>query len=584
MNQINEEVTFKSNPNLKQPGVVHPLTFEQTLEMARCSADPVYFIENYLKVVTLDHGEQPFKLFDYQRDYIRSIHENRFNIARWARQMGKSTTCAAYFVWRVIFMPKQFIAIMANKADTAQEILFRVKEMYETVPTWLQQGVLTWNARSILLENKSRVISSATSSSAIRGKTVNILFIDEVAHIPTKMWENFYLSSYPTITSGTTTKMILVSTPKGLNHFYDLYKGSPENGFIVSDASWERHPNRDAKWLEETKNKVTEEQFAQEYECSWLGSSYSLINPGTLSIMLHKEPVSIVENLWIFEEPVKEISETRHGKKIVTQPEGKYIISADVSEGLGMDSSAFSVFRVIDSKNGILRQVASFKDNRTDPTSYAAILYRTGMFFNTAHILVESNDAGKLVIRHLKVDLEYPNMIRTKIEDDPSFPNKDKSREYGLRVSKRTKRIGCINLKMFVERSRFEVNCKRTIEEFKHFVRPPDVAERDGSYQADQGHNDDLVMGMVNLAFLFSTKTFERMFDTDNLINMFEQTVKDSSISKAMDEIHLPITRNSPNNLTNLWASGQNSRGGLHVVNRNVHDLDPNERKWFNRN
>lgn len=571
---LEEDQSFKNNPNLKQPGVKIECTPEQMIEIMKCQKDMIYFIENYVKIVTLDNGEQPFKLFDYQIEFLNNIDQNRFSAARWARQMGKSTTCAAYFVWKIIFEPKFLIAIMANKAETSQEILFRVKEMYESVPVWMQQGVLSWNVKSIILENKSRILAAATSSSAIRGKTVNILFIDEVAHIPKKMWDAFYLSSFPTITSGKTTKMVLVSTPKGLNHFYEIYIGAPENGFVVSDATWERHPFRDQTWLEHTKSKITEEQFAQEFECSWLGSSYSLINPGTLSALRPSSPKIIKENLWIFEEPIREVIEKRAGKDVVTVKGGQYIITADVSEGLGMDHSAFSVMKLVDVKQGLLQQVASFKDNRIDPVSYASVLHRIGMFYNAAHILVESNDTGKLVIRHLKIDLEYPNLIRTKQEIDPAFPNKHKGRDYGLRVNKRTKRIGCINFKMFVERKRIILSCSRTIEEIKHFVRPPDVAERDGTYKAEEGHNDDLTMGLVNLSFLFSTKTFEHMFDSDNLIEMFKESVEDSRISKELDDIYVPI------------IAGAHRANVLDIVNnhptfRNVNNLEKTERDWF---
>lgn len=557
---MSEDHSFKSNPNLKQVGMKINYTKEMIMEISRCSEDPIYFIEKYVKVLTLDYGEIPFKLYDYQKKFIKEIHNNRFNIARWARQMGKSTTCGAYFVWCSIFKDSQFIAIMANKVDTAIEIIYRVKQMYESVPVWLQQGVKTWNVKSFTLENGSRVQASATTASAIRGKTVNVLFIDEVAHIPKKLWDQFYLSSYPTITSGETTKLIFVSTPKGLNHFYDFYIGAPENGFVTSDATWELHPNRGKEWLSNILTKFTKEEFAQEFECNFLGSSYSLINPGTLTSLKHEEPLRIAENLWIFEEPV---------------PNAQYIITADVSEGLGFDHSAFHVLRLNDIKNGQLEEVASFQDNRTDPIQYAAILFRIGMYYNTAHVLVESNDIGKTVIRYLKIDLEYPNVVRTKHEIDPARPSADKSRDFGLRVTKRTKRIGCINLKIFIESHKFKIKCKRTIEEFKHFVRPPEVAEKDGSFSADSGYNDDLIMPLVNLSFLFSTQAFTNMFETTSLIEMFKETIVNSSIDTSLNDLHLPIF-NIPERTHYFNPVG--------VRLGQIRELELGERRWFTSN
>jgi hypothetical protein len=560
--EINESDSFMNNPNLKQVGVKIQMTVDQAVEYVLCANDPIYFITKYLKVISLDHGEVPFELYEYQKGFIETIHQNRFVLARWARQMGKSTTCAAYFVWYMIFNKKKFISIMANKAEIAFEILYRVKEMYESVPIWLQQGVKRWNVKSIGLENGSRILASATTPSAIRGKSVNILFIDEVAHIPKKLWDQFYLSSYPTLTSGDTTQMIFVSTPKGLNHFYEFYVGSPANGFVISDATWELHPNRDEEWKKITLGKMTVEQFAQEMECSFIGSSYSLINPGTLTTLKAEDPIEIAEGLWVFEAPIKDQN---------------YCITADVSEGLAQDHSTFHVFKLTDMKNGMLEEVASFQDNRMDPITFASTLYRIGTYYNTAPILVEANDVGRQVVRYLKIDLEYEKVIRTRQEIDPARPSADKSRDYGLRVNKRTKRIGCINFKLFLEKGKFKLKCARTIEELKHFVRPPEVAEKEGTFKAEDGYHDDLVMPLVNLSFIFGTKHFENAFETKSLLEMFKESVSDrSDIAKALSEIHVPIISTRP------------STGGMISISetfsvrpRGVEYLERHEREWF---
>lgn len=570
MNQLDNDenfVGFNGNPRLKPVGVKTRFTMEQAMEFERCRTDPVYFIENYVNIISLDYGEVPFKLFDYQKDYVLTVTQNRFSIARWARQMGKSTTCGAVFIWMMIFFEKQLIAMMANKAETALEILYRIKEMYETVPLWLQQGVKTWNVKSISLENGSRIQASATTPSAIRGKAVNLLFIDEVAHIPKKLWDQFYLSSFSTITSGSTTKLIFVSTPKGLNHFYEFYIGAPENGFIVSDATWELHPRRDAEWKKATLSKMTTEQFAQEMECSFQGSSYSLIAPGTLTRLKKQEPIEIAETLWIFERPIE--------KQV-------YVITADVGEGLGLDHSAFHVLKINDIKSGVMEEVASFQDNRMDPITYATTIYRIASFYNMAYVLIESNDIGKQVVRYLKIDLEYPNLIRTRQEPDPARPSLDKTRDFGLRVNKRTRRLGCINFKMLLESGRFILKCGRTIEELKHFVRPPEVGEREGVFKAEDGFNDDLVMPFVNLSFIFGTKHFEQTFDTDSMLNMFKEASDSvADITKALAELHVPIVHNRA---SNPFMSLSNPFNPFSVRPKGISDMDQNERLWFSKN
>ena len=226
MRNNNPSKSYLGNPNLKGPGVKIEFTKEQVEEYVKCANDPIYFIKHYIKIVTLDKGLVPFELYDYQEDIVSKIHNNRYVIAKLPRQSGKSTTVIAYILHYILFNQNMSVAILANKQTTAREMLSRLKLAYEYLPTWLQQGILEWNKGSIQLENGSKILASSTSASAVRGGSYNMLFLDEFAFVPGNIAEEFFSSVFPTITSGVSTKVLLISTPNGLNMFYKLWKGA----------------------------------------------------------------------------------------------------------------------------------------------------------------------------------------------------------------------------------------------------------------------------------------------------------------------------------------------------------------------
>ena len=217
---------YLGNANLKAAGIELEFTKEQVSEYVKCAKNPDYFIREYVKVVSLDKGLVPFDLYSYQEDLVNTIHGNRFIIAKLPRQSGKSTTIVSYILHYVLFNQNMNVAILANKQATAREILSRLKMAYEYLPLWLQQGIIEWNKGSIELENGSKIIASSTSASAIRGGSFNLIFLDEFAHVPNNIAEEFFSSVYPTITSGQTTKVLMVSTPNGLNLFYYFWKNA----------------------------------------------------------------------------------------------------------------------------------------------------------------------------------------------------------------------------------------------------------------------------------------------------------------------------------------------------------------------
>ena len=260
---------YLGNPLLKKANTSMEFTQEQILEFMRCKEDPVYFAKNYVRIVTLDHGLMPFDLYPFQEKLINNFHKNRFNICKMPRQTGKSTTVVSYLLHYAVFNDNVNIGILANKAATARELLDRLQTAYENLPKWMQQGVISWNKGSLELENGSKIMAASTSASAVRGMSFNILFLDEFAFVPNHIAESFFASVYPTITSGQNTKVIIVSTPHGMNHFYRMWHDAEngKNGYIFTDVHWSEVPGRDSDWKAQTIANTSEQQFKVEFEC-----------------------------------------------------------------------------------------------------------------------------------------------------------------------------------------------------------------------------------------------------------------------------------------------------------------------------
>jgi len=263
------DVGYLGNDNLKKIGVELQYTEEQVKEILKCSDDPVYFIKTYMKIVNVDHGLVPFNMWAFQEDMVRTFHSNRFSICKMPRQVGKTTTSAGYMLWCVLFQENFNIAILANKGSLAREILGRIQYAYEYLPIWLQQGIKVWNKGNIELENGSKINAYATSAAGVRGGSYNLIFLDEFAFVPKNMADDFFTSTYPVISSGKTSKVIIVSTPYGLNHFYKMWVDASEgrSTYKPLEIHWSMVPGRDEAWKEETIRNTSEEQFRQEFEC-----------------------------------------------------------------------------------------------------------------------------------------------------------------------------------------------------------------------------------------------------------------------------------------------------------------------------
>ena len=502
-------LTYLGNPRLKKAGVIAQYTKEQFDEYVQCARDPIYFIENYVKIVNVDKGLVPFRLYDYQRKMVRTFHENRFSICKLPRQAGKSTTVTAFMLWLILFNDNQSIAILANKGRLANDMLAKIQLAYEHLPQWLQQGINTWNKGNIELENGSKILAAATSSSAVRGGSYNLIFLDEFAFIHRNTAEQFFSSVYPTISSGETTKIIIVSTPNGLNHYYKMWTDAVEKRslYIPIDVHWSDVPGRDEKWKEDTIKNTSEEQFRQEFETEFLGSSHTLISATKLRQLAFTNPTHRTNyGIDIYEEPVRGHS---------------YAMTIDTSEGVGLDYCAFSV---VDISEVPYKQVAKFYDNKLSPQIFPEIIYKTGEYYNKAYILIETNDGNGLEIsKTLHYDLEYENILTTiskgkqGMNMSGGFGGKP---ILGIKMNKQVKKIGCAALKDLVEFDKLIIKDFDTIRELSNFVRVKDT------FRAEEGDHDDLAMTLVLFGWLTRQSYFRELTNIDMRLKIAQERME----------------------------------------------------------
>lgn len=498
------ETSYHGNPNLKQIGLQLQFTTEQIQEIARCQQDPIYFIENFCHIVTLDRGLELFKLYDCQKKKVHVILNNRKVVLMEGRQQGKTITSAACILWYTLFQDSKTVAILANKGSAAREVLDRYQIMYEHLPMWMQQGVKTWNKGNVELENGSKVFTAATTASGIRGKSVNWLYIDEAAIIPNNIAEQFFASVYPTISSGTTTKILLTSTPLGYNHFWKFWNEAEKgkNGFVHHFIPYWEIPGRDDAWAEEQLRMLGELKFNQEVLCEFLGSSNTLINGRTLGQMSSVDPFFYNEmGLSLFEEPAKDKT---------------YIITVDVARGVGGDYSAFTVIDVTDMPYTL---VGRFKNNTIAPMLFPDVIVKTAKDYNNAYILVETNDIGGQIADILYTEHEYENILSTVKENNQTHvsPGFAKSTTLGVRTTKSVKRQGCFAIKSLLEEKKLNIFDADTIHELSTFV------ERNGSYAADEGYHDDLVMTLVLFGWLTTNQYFRELTDVNVRERIYNQ-------------------------------------------------------------
>ena len=488
--------TYLGNPNLKSVGQPVEWTEESVAEYQKCMGDPQYFIETYVKIVHVDKGLVPFDMYDYQRRMIYNFINERFVICKMPRQSGKSTTIISFLLHYILFNQDVNCAVLANKLSTARELLGRLRLAYENLPKWMQQGIVTWNKGDIALENGSKILAAATSSSAVRGSSFNIIFLDEFAHVPSNIADQFFSSVYPTISSGETTKVFIVSTPLGLNMFYKMWIDAEENrsNYVPIDVHWTEVPGRDEKWKQETVKNTSETQFTQEFECEFIGSTHTLIAPSKLRTMAFKNPIASQGGMDVYEQPQKDRA---------------YCVVADSAHGKEQDYSALSVFDISEIP---YKQVAKYRDNKISPMVYPNIIYNIGVKYNTAWLLVEINDIGQQVAETLHFELEYENILMCSMHGRAGQKiggGFGKNAQLGLRTSKQLKRIGCAALKDMIETDKLIIPDFDTIAELTTF------ASKHNSFEAEEGSHDDLAMTLVIFAWTVQQQYFKDMTDLD---------------------------------------------------------------------
>ncbi len=494
---LNQKNTYLGNPNVKKDGVNEQWTPHLIQEYKRCMVDPIYFVENYCKVISLDDGIVNFKLYPYQRRMFEQFQENRFNIVLACRQSGKSISACAYLLWYALFNPEKTVAILANKGQTAGEMLGRITLMLENIPFFIQPGSKAVNKRSLEFSNNSRIVASATSGNSIRGMSVNLLYLDEFAFV--ERASEFYTSTYPVVSAGKDTKVIVTSTANGIgNQFHKLWEGSVQgiNEFKGFRVDWWDVPGRDAKWKEQTISNTSQLQFDQEFGNTFFGTGDTLVNADTLLGLRAKPPVRTMEGgaLKVYEEPIE-----KHD----------YVMTVDVSKGRGQD---YSTFTLIDISTRPFKQVAVYRNNTISPLLFPNIIYKFAKPYNNAYVVVESNDQGTVVCNGLYHDLEYENVhVESSV----------KANAIGIEINRKTKRLGCSAIKDLLEEKRLTINDEQTILEISTFEA------KGQSYEATEGNHDDLMMNLVLFGYFVSTQYFSDFTDINLKQMMFEQKMKE---------------------------------------------------------
>jgi hypothetical protein len=504
---------YNNNPNLPREDYRHAFTQKEFDEFKKCADDPVYFAMTYMRIINVDRGLIPFEMWDFQQEMLMKFHTNRFSICKLPRQVGKTTTSVAYLLHYILFNESVNVAVLANKSAMAREILGRLQLAFEFLPRFLQQGVKEWNKGSIELANGSRIMADSTSGSSIRGRSFNIVFLDEFAFVPNNIAEAFFMSTYPTISSGKSTKVIIVSTPNGLNQFYRMWEDAvkQESDYVPIEIHWSMVPGRDEAWKEQTIRNTSIDQFRQEFECEFIGSTNTLIHPTKLRSLVWHNPIETEGCLKIYKKPV---------------PGRTYTMTVDVAEGQNLDYSTFSIIDVTEIP---YRVVATYKNNKITPFLFPTVIVQNAKMYNDAFILVEINSVGLQVSDIIHFELAYDNLIKVEAkgkQGQQQTPGYKKRIAFGLKQSPQTKMIGCTNFKTLIESDKLIVNDVDTINEMMTFSADKKT------FKAEEGNNDDLVMTLVNFGWLTGQKYFK-----ENINNDIRKVLQDEQFNLMDDDV-----------------------------------------------
>ena len=490
----NNEFGYLGNPQVKRDGIETEFTREDILEYQKCMHNPAYFARTYIKIINLDEGLVPFDLYPYQEEMFQHFNDSRFSIVLACRQSGKSISSVVYLLWYAVFHPEKTIAILANKGAVAREMLARITLALENLPFFLQPGCKALNKGSIEFSNNSKIIASATSGSSIRGLSINLLFLDEFAFVENDA--QFYTSTYPVVSSGKDTQIIITSTANGIgNVFHKLWEGAVQktNEFKSFRVDWWDVPGRDDEWKRETVANTSELQFEQEFGNTFHGRGNTLIGANYLLAQQSIDPEFYRDNVYIYKQP-----EENH----------EYVMTVDVSKGRNQD---YSTFTIIDTSTEPFEQVCVFRDNNISPMLLPDLIYKFAKEYNEAYVVVESNDQGGVVCNGLYYDLEYENMF---------VESSVKANALGATMTRRVKRIGCSSIKDLIEQGKLKINDSNTIVEMSTFV------SKGNSYQAQAPNHDDLMMNLVLFAWFTTTDVFQALTNIDMKDMLYRERLK----------------------------------------------------------
>ena len=551
---------YNGNPKLRRAYTQIAMSQFEVDEYIKCANEPIYFIRTYMKIVALGKGIVPFNLYDFQEEMIRTFVRERFVICKIPRQSGKSITTIGFLLHAILFNENYNIAILAHKGQAANGLLQRLKLAYENLPTWLQSGIVEWNKGNIELENGSKIGAFATSADGLRSGSYDMILLDEFAFVANNIAEDFFTSTYPVISAGTKTKIIIVSTPKGMNHFYTMWVKAEQgkSDYFPISVHWSAVPGRDEAWKEMTIRNTSEEQFQQEFNTDFLGSSNTLISASKIQQLFAtmEDPIKIENNIKYYEMP---------------KPDHTYTVVVDVAEGLGLDYSTYSV---IDVTNFPYKQVAVYRDNQIKPILLPTLVVSMAKKYNEAFILVEINSIGLQVADMIHYDLAYENLIKIQSKGKQGqqwSAGHKKNLAFGVKTSVQTKQIGCTNLKTMVESDKLIIRDEATIKELTTFA----VDKK--TYKAEQGSTDDIVMTLVNFAWLMAQKFFR-----DSVNNDVRKILQEEQLN-IMDSDIVPFGI-IDNGLDDPWDNPRDAAGDLWVEERRrLYPFDDFNLDWRNR-
>lgn len=473
------ELSFNGN-NLIRPYntklIISPKAEE---EEKKCAEDLFYFIENYCKITTLKDGIVKVKLRDYQKEFLFLLLDERFIISSQARRAGKTTINALYIVWNICFKKSYTAGISANKAELTLEIVNMVKDIYQNLPPFLQQGIKKWNARSIELKNGSKVKSSVMGPNSFRGGALNFLLIDETAWIDSNKYNAFEDSVMPTIATANNTQVVKISTPNGLNHFYkDVQEAkNGTNGYVYFEVHWSRIDIYTPEWAQGELKRIGPIKFNQNYAIQFIGSSNTLLKGETLALLIKSEPLDtdfLIEDDKIYK---------------TYNPNSVYAITVDSSKSVGTENSDNDYISVNVIEIGKkIEQVYTYRTNSIHYTELAGIVYDIGEYYNFPLCIIENNEgSGTYTANRLFEHYDYPNMYFDPAKD---------GLEVGIRTKSSNRGIGLSTLKKLIEDGIFILNDSDTIDEFFTFIK---VGKR---YEAQGEATDDCVMSLNLLMYI----------------------------------------------------------------------------------